>query len=131
MSVIALLWCAGCGSAPPPADPDKKATFAVRGKVLLDGRPLPRATVTFHPRDDAGPKPVRAYGKTDETGSFQLSTYQPGDGAPAGRYTVTLHGDADDAASAVPARYGRMETSGLQVEVKQETNELPPFQLRR
>ena len=131
VSSLTLLWCAACGS-PPPADPDKKATFAVNGKVLLDGQALPAVTVVLHPRDAAGDKALRSYGKTDASGSFTLSTYQAGDGAPAGHYTVTVHGDPDAAvAAAVPDRYARTGSSGLQVEVKQQANDLPPFQLRR
>lgn len=130
VSGFTLMWCAAC-STPPPPDPDKKATFAVSGKVLLAGQPLPGVTVVFHPSDDAGAKATRAYGKTDASGSFKLSTYVAGDGAPAGRYSVTVHGDPDADIVVVPERYARTTSSGLQVEVKQQTNDMPAFQLRR
>jgi hypothetical protein len=126
-AAAALLACAACGGPPPP-DPNRKATFPVSGKVLVGDRPLARAVVTFHPLDDA--KGARAYARTDAEGAFSLSTYEIGDGAPAGRYAVSVLQDADAAAAPASAAYANPKTSGLIVEVKPETNELPPFHLR-
>jgi len=33
---------------------------------------------------------VTSYGKTDATGQYELTTYEPGDGAPAGHYQVSV-----------------------------------------
>jgi len=124
------LSCAGCAAAPTP-DPDRKATYPVSGRVLVEDRPLAGAVVTFHPLEVAGGKTVRAYARTDASGSFTLSTYEVGDGAPVGRYAVTVLQDADDAMGSVAARYGDPRESGLTAEVKAQKNELPPFRLRK
>ena len=126
-----LLTLTACGGQPEDSIPDRKPTFPVAGKVLVDDRPLVGATVVFHPVAASDGKIVRAYGKTDASGVFQLSTYKAKDGAPAGRYTVSVQQDADDATVLVPKRYGSPSTSGLTVHVQEEMNELTPFRLQR
>ncbi len=73
---------AGCGSG----------TAAVSGQVLLNGKPLPGAHVTFQP-DSAGqlePGPG-SYGKTDEEGRYSLRvTGQDHAGAVVGRHKVRI-----------------------------------------
>jgi hypothetical protein len=129
MAAGLILQCPACGEA-PPAIKDKKPTFAVQGKILVDGQPLADAVVTFHPHGEAGAKVTRSYAKTDASGSFKLSTYEPGDGAPAGRYLVTVYQDPDQPGASLPERYHSPATSGIVAEVKQQDNELEPFRLR-
>jgi hypothetical protein len=116
VSGFTLLWCAACSSPPPPPDPDRKATFPVSGRLLLDGEPLAGVTVVFHRRSAAGVKQTYSYGKTDATGGFKLSTYEAGDGAPAGRYTVTVVGETDAAVRGAealcPSQYVRAGIRG-------------------
>ena len=74
-----LIWAAalvGCGAR----------TSAVQGVVLLDGKPLPNASVQFVPQG-AGRD---ATGQTDASGAFSMSTFQPGDGVVAGDYKVVI-----------------------------------------
>jgi hypothetical protein len=129
LSLTVVLSCAACGS-PGARDPNQKPTFPARGKVFLDDEPLRNAIVTLHPLE-AGANAIRSYAKSGPDGSFELSTYQPGDGVPAGRYAVTILHDADENGVRVPGRYGNPKTSGLIVEVKDEENTLPSFRLRR
>ena len=111
---------------------NQKPTHPVQGKFLIDGLPVRGAVVTFHPQDDPGPEPARSYARTEEDGSFKLSTYQQGDGAPVGRYLITVMvQDADNEAARLPAEYGLPQTSGLKAEIKEGVNDLPPFRLTR
>jgi hypothetical protein len=76
-TLLCLSLLVGCGAS---------GLHPVRGKVLLDDRPLANATVQFiAPAGGQG-----ALGTTDERGDFQLSTRDPGDGAFAGEYKVIV-----------------------------------------
>jgi hypothetical protein len=52
----------------------------------MDGDPVDRATVSFLPSGGQHP----ANGVTDESGIFELSTFNRNDGATAGEFVVTL-----------------------------------------
>ena len=69
-----------------------KKPVSVDGVVTLDGKPVPRAAVTFAP--EGGGRP--AVGVTGTDGSFELTTFTPGDGAPPGEYRVTVTGGSND-----------------------------------
>jgi hypothetical protein len=65
---------------------DRPATFPVHGKVTYRGKPVADASVTF-----LAPGASRvAVGNTDESGSFQLSTFEQNDGAIVGTHEVTV-----------------------------------------
>jgi len=78
MSVAVVAVLLGCGE---PAG----ETAPVSGVVTYKGAPVEGATVAFHPRMGQ-----MATGKTDASGKFTLSTYNPSDGAPPGQCTVTI-----------------------------------------
>ncbi len=59
----------------------------VRGKVMLDGKPLDRAMVQFEPIGGHG-QPARGITETD--GSFHMDTHAPDDGAWPGEYKVLV-----------------------------------------
>jgi hypothetical protein len=61
-------------------------TVKVEGVVTLDGKPLPAATVTYVPVGDGR----AASGRTDQDGTFRLTTFRPDDGAVPGEYKVTV-----------------------------------------
>src|SRR6266481_2084761 len=73
-----ILTTAGCGGLSKP--------IKVKGIVTLDGKPLPGATVTFTPLAEGHV----ASGRTDQDGSFRLTTFQTDDGALAGSYKVVV-----------------------------------------
>jgi hypothetical protein len=75
---LVVLWASGCGGADKPVP--------VEGIVLLDGKPVDGATVTFVPDGGRG-RP--ASGITDSEGHFQLTT-QDQDGAVPGNYRVVV-----------------------------------------
>lgn len=84
-------------------------------------------------------------GSTDESGTFQLTTYEAGDGAPAGEYGVSLlweatswpgmnaEGGMDPVITVRPDRllnrFSSPEKSGLKATVIEGENSLEPFRL--
>ena len=133
---LLLAGMVGCGGEPDPPVP-------VSGTVLLGGKPVDGATVTFLPSTGSGRS---ASGKTDSSGAFSLTTNKTNDGAKPGDYVVTIakveakgggasgvdisSGDYGDAYSqgmsaaasnttnkmlkdALPAKYGDPKQSGL------------------
>ncbi len=74
-----VLGCGGGGSIPP---------VPVSGKVLVGGKPVEGAVVTFLSQAKEGGR--SASGKTDKDGAFKLTTAKTNDGAPPGEYTITI-----------------------------------------
>ncbi|MGD9633737.1 MAG: carboxypeptidase-like regulatory domain-containing protein [Pirellulales bacterium] len=64
----------------------RAATYPVRGTITYHGQPLAGAAVTFMADGAAR----AATGKTDEAGTFQLTTFEPNDGAVPGTHVVTV-----------------------------------------
>ena len=127
----------------------------VSGRVESQGQGVPRATVIFHPTGNAaeGAKRLRPFGYADDAGNFKMKTYVTDDGAPPGEYQVTIiaasapsanSGPSKDGPAvestpttagpkippAVSAKYANVETSGITVEIKEQDNQLEPFQLQ-
>lgn len=132
---VASLCTAGCGSSDL-----RQPTFPVTGSVLIDGKPLPEATVVFHALDKTNFKwQELPQAKTDADGKFTVFTYENGDGAPAGEYKVgiaLLEPVADDGGDQVmrhknkfnlAQKYSDPEKSGITAKVSQGSNALPPF----
>lgn len=69
---------AGCG-------PRRAAVYPVSGEVVLDGKPLAAAIVTFVPQNGR-----LALAQTDAQGRFTLRTWAEGDGAVAGEHVVCI-----------------------------------------
>jgi len=122
---------ASCGQG------DRKAVYPVSGKVFFKGKPAEGAQVTLVPLDDNDAKMPRPGAQVKRNGSFRLSTYASYDGAPAGRYAVTIvyrspetKVDGENAGpDLLRGSYGDPKTTPLQVEIKNGTNELEPFNL--
>lgn len=133
--VTPVLLCPACGR--------NNGLHTVRGQVLFENRPPEHALVVLHPLGRADGDAVRPRGEVGPDGTFVLSTYGARDGAPAGEYGVTVEwwqtsgskknpqGYDAPPVNRLPARYARVESSGLRVQVKEGDNQLPPFQLRR
>jgi len=134
-----LLTLAGC-------DDGRIATYPVTGAVVVDGRPAEGAIVVFCPVD---PSPelehLRPAGKADSSGQFSLTTFEPSDGAPAGAYKVLVkwpaaqsqpeeNRDGRPGASRGPDRlrgkYYNLDTTPLSAAIEEESNDLPPFELK-
>jgi hypothetical protein len=116
---LVLLAGGGCDRSAP--------LYPVRGTVTLeDGSPLTRGMVVFESTDAA--VGVTARGEIKADGSYQLSTFQPGDGVPPGRYRVQINpmdrSEVADEDKKLPydIKYTSFETSALRYEVKPGTN---------
>jgi hypothetical protein len=107
--------------------------------TFLD-KPVPNAFVTFHPTANADKKAKTPFAIAKDDGSFELTTYRPGDGAPAGEYAVTVSWfkpatgtSADDGIGEelLPARYQRPESSGLKATIKEGSADPVTLKLTR
>ena len=74
---------AGCGGS----DSDRPETVSATGTVTFHGQPVEGATVTFVAESAEGRGAVAT---TDESGHFELTTFEPGDGAIVGNYQVKI-----------------------------------------
>ncbi|WP_145368179.1 carboxypeptidase-like regulatory domain-containing protein [Maioricimonas rarisocia] len=72
--------------------------YPVTGVVTLNGEPVVGADVTFYNADAAR----SAFGRTDDEGRYQLSTFSSNDGAVDGRHIVTIVKVDAPAADAAP-----------------------------
>jgi hypothetical protein len=127
----ACILAAGCSRS------SHEPVYPVHGQVLLNGKPLPQAIVTFH--QQSGADKALPSAQTDADGRFILTSYQPGDGAPEGEYAISLvcfrtreirKGDDDTARNIVPARYANAATSKLTAKIVPGDNQLEPLQLK-
>jgi hypothetical protein len=119
-ALIVLGGAVGCGNR----------LYPVHGTVTLeDGTPLARGMVMFESSGEG--VPVMARGELKPDGSYQLSTYRPGDGVPPGKYRVQINhmdlSEVPDERKNLPydIKYLRYATSGLECDVKAGSNEFP------
>lgn len=117
LSVIGLLGLCGCGGLYP-----------VQGTVTLEnGTPLTQGMVVFENVDGT----TMGRGTIQSDGSYQLSTQNPNDGLRPGRYKILINpmdmSDVPDEQKKLPfdVKYTRFQTSGLEVEIKAEANQVP------
>lgn len=111
------LWFAGCGKEFEIAE--------VEGVVKLDGKPLPKALVEFHPDGTKGPS---SGAETDDEGKFVLQYYQPGSASHAGGAVVGRHkvivldlkaaADPNGGKLRYPLAYTQLASTPLTAEVK-------------
>jgi len=118
---LLLLSLAGCGER-------RSGTAIVRGKVTLNGKPVPNGTVNFIP--EMGPA---ATGEIQPDGSYTLTTYKPADGAVVGAHKVVIVAMADNAGllpeartplppPIVPVKYTSLATTDLTAQVEDKEN---------
>ena len=113
----------------------------VTGVVTFQGEPLPKATITFTPKEAGG---QIAVGISDEKGNYQLTTNggETNAGALPGDYLMTVSKmdvpiiSKDDLYSGkvkrpakieslIPVKYNKTETSGLTATVMKGRNTIP------
>jgi hypothetical protein len=134
---FSLLAIAGCG------DDEFGKRYSVKGTVKYKGQPVASGTITFDPLDA---EKGRSASGTIEQGAYRLSTAGESDGALAGKYRVKIMSRNVDysqvkanagggagrqtdilkankaAKDLIPSKYSTIETSGLNAEVKTESN---------
>ncbi len=120
----------GCGSGE-----SRVPVFKATSKLVNDqGTPIANATVILHPVTDNGKSP-RPHGRTDESGKFNLTTYDTDDGAPEGAYKVSVEQWFRDDPNNQPTNHltpvlANPATSGIQVTIARGENELKPIVIR-
>ena len=131
-----LLVASGC------SDDGLPKRYAVSGTVTYNGKPLERGQVNFLPTAPEG----RPASGDIEAGAYSLMTQTPGDGAMPGKYRVTIIATDVDLTDAIakqqggipsqqdvmkaqrkakrkiPAKYDDPAKSGLEREVKEQSN---------
>jgi hypothetical protein len=134
-----LIAVSGCGKGRIP-------TYAVNGTVTVDNAPAEGAIVIFCPVD-AAPEVanLRPAGKTDGSGQFNLTTFEPSDGAPAGKYKVLIKWPAATAVvnerearpgavnrgpDRLKGKYYNQDSTPLNATIEKGSNHLPPFNLQ-
>lgn len=123
ITAVALLMTAfaGCGGA---------YDSTVSGTVTLDGNPVPRGTVAYHPAN-GGPA---AYALIEDDGTYTVRTGRE-NGLPSGQYQVTVISNEPSVETKdgrppspgkpiTPAWYKTKETSGLSFNVESGSNTL-------
>ena len=108
--------------------PGRYATIPVTGVVTLAGQPVKDATIMFFSEQ----MQITAYGKTNISGKYDLTTYAPLDGAPKGHYLVCVKKSEQQVVKGsdhpalppetttkqlLPQRYADFETSHLEADV--------------
>lgn len=121
--LIVLSVVSGCGGGAYQYD-----LVPVSGVATCEGKPVANAIVNFTPQGaedrPSGRPGAPAFGKTDDQGRFQLSTYNDDDGAIVGTHTVTIGlAPTDDSVSGRPAKFSCADAS-LQVTVEPGMEEL-------
>lgn len=135
----ATAWTLGCGQG---SSVDHPTTYPVTGTVTYEGAPVEGATVTFRPTTGN----QAAFGNTDASGKYSLTTFVSGDGALPGDYKVkiakyevqesTSSGEGDDYVppeelpegastgpkNLLPEKYNNDATSGLTATVTEGDN---------
>jgi hypothetical protein len=110
-----------------PACTGGPRTFPVKGKVMYNGKPVPKGLIQFTPVK-GGPT---ATGQLNEDGTYSLGTYTPGDGASIGEYRVvimameSLEGRSPHDAPLppiIPDKYSSLALSDLKAEVHEGDN---------
>lgn len=132
---------------------NRPPVYKVTGKVTFKGQPVANADVTFSNKDHNR----SAFGRTNEDGEYELTTFQANDGAVAGKHSVfitKLQPPADTPAIApieseqyippgvgvstdpvkpksdIPEKYGAEATSGLIAVVNEDNNNVANFDLK-
>ncbi len=111
---LAIAGVCGCGGG------DRPPLGTVHGKITLDGKPLPRASVGFTPKGGGH----ESTGLTDDAGDYELKYIRDVKGAKVGAHTVsvsTVH-DRAGTTETVPPRYNVKST--LQADVAAGDNVL-------
>jgi hypothetical protein len=146
IAVIALFAATaftGCGKRTAPAIKGAKLpVFPVKGKLLMDGKPMIAAAIMFNPvaKFPPGVSHMQPRATADENGDFTVTTYNPGDGAPAGDYKITISWKGEEAAGFTDGGRGETEekaprdfwnvgTSKIRIKVKEEPNALQVWDL--
>lgn len=118
-AVSSIMVLAGCGAS-------GESMVPVEGQVAFEGKALTKGTVIFKPDAAKGnTSPHEPHGTIGANGHYKIITH-PREGAPAGWYKVAVVSTEPSdpknpysvPRSLIPERFGKVEESGLAVEVR-------------
>jgi hypothetical protein len=130
-----LLLLGGCRK-----DDGRLKSYAVHGKVTVDGVPAKRVYVFLQPTKQPETHGIFPNAITNDQGEYWVSTYDSEDGAPLGEYKVTAkwpRGEGLNVSSDSPdrlnGRFSDPSKSAITFTVKEATraqpNEVPTLEL--
>lgn len=110
---------AGCGGS------DRPKTIPIRGRVTINGQaPGEFGRLHFQPTQPAEGYVKRpASGSYTVEGDYRVMSWEADDGLVPGHYTVSL-APSDPKATKIPAKYHQGGTSGLEVDVPVDKDEI-------
>jgi hypothetical protein len=147
-AIVTVPWlaCAPTGDHPP--------VYPVKGKVTYKGKPITGGSVLYEldgggdakgSPAEAGAGPLRATGRIEADGTFQLRAFPGVEGMPEGHYKVGITSRSGrseagvlDTSSKIKkgnpdvlrGRYADPKTSGLKDEVVKDRHNEPAFNLQ-
>ena len=105
----------GCGDG-------RASRVKVSGKVTVEGKPLSVGGISFYPI----PEGRQGGGAIGKDGVYSTTMYELNDGLPPGSYAVAVNAVqiVNDTSKRwhAPQKYSDHETSGLKVEITEETD---------
>lgn len=116
------------------------AVYPVKGRVVLEGEPVPNATVVLHPLGKSKlPGAIQPHATVSPDGGFAVGTFESNDGAPEGEFVATVYlietkvvdGEQILGPNHLPAVYALPETSPLRVKITRETKEISLLELHK
>ena len=119
------------------------AVYPVKGRVVLEGQPISKATVVLHPRDQRFkskfPSGLLPRATAQDDGGFTFGTFATADGAPEGEFVATVHliesvRDGNEwvhGPNLLPALYASPEISPLKVTITRGTREISLLDLHK
>lgn len=104
---------------------NNKGLYLVEGKVTVAGEPLTQGRIQFLPESGR-----RASGRIQGDGSYQLTTFDPGDGAKLGEYTVIVEAVQTETQGERPKSLLEEATVGSSYQVKNQSLVNPKYNLK-
>ncbi|TWU16943.1 hypothetical protein [Allorhodopirellula heiligendammensis] len=109
-------------------------TSPVHGTVRINGEIPKGAQVTFYPTGGAvDVRESKPWGMVDETGTYELRTYEKGDGSPAGEYRATIIWRENPSVLGSPDQLGGAFEAPSDSEwiftIDEDVTELPPIEI--
>jgi hypothetical protein len=119
---FAVLFAIFCSCMIAGCSKGDRSLVPVSGKVLIDGQPLTRGFVRFVPA-----KGRVSSGEIQSDGTFKLTCFKEGDGAHVGPNRIEVGSTEILSPTKIkwyaPKMYGSIATSGLTMNVEEETAE--------
>ncbi len=121
----------GCGDG-------RERCYRVTGEIYVDGKPAADCFLYLQPAEGtADPKRPHPFGRTDENGSFAVSSYVAGDGAPPGDYVLTFKWPEPsgtfkqqfDGPDRLKQKYADPAKSEYHIKVEKKDNAFPRYEL--